>query len=132
MLKSTVEFSVTCKGETTGKDYQGLFTAKTALSFRESLRQDETYRVILGVRPSEASDYAASIATAISYLSVRITQSPTWWKEAGNGLDLTGDENVLVAVNKACVEAIDEAYKAFRTEGAVALGELKKSEPSAA
>jgi hypothetical protein len=119
MLKSSVEFSVTVKGDTSGKEYAGLFTAKTALSFRESLRQDETYRVILGVRPSEAS-----------YLSIRLTQSPTWWKETNGFLDATGDENVLVTVHKACVDAIDAAYTAFRAEGAVALAELKKSEPA--
>ena len=129
MLKSTVEFSVTVKGETSGKEYAGLFTAKTALSFRESLRQDETYRVILGVRPSEAGEYAATVAGAISYLAVRLTQSPTWWKETDGGLDLRGDDSVLVATHKACVDAIDEAYKAFRAEGAVALGELRKNEP---
>jgi hypothetical protein len=130
MLKSSVEFSVTVKGDTSGKEYAGLFTAKTALSFRESLRQDETYRVILGVRPSEAGEYAATVAGAISYLSIRLTQSPTWWKETNGFLDATGDENVLVTVHKACVDAIDAAYTAFRAEGAVALAELKKSEPA--
>ena len=131
MLKQSVDFSVTCKGETSGKEFSGLFTAKTALSFKESLRQDEIFRITVGVRPQDASEYAQSVAQALSYLAVRIIESPSWWKECQGGLELRGDENVLVEVNRACVSAIDEAYVAFRREGDQAKTELKKNEPAA-
>ena len=131
MLKPSVDFSVVCKGETSGKEYDGLFTAKTSLSFRERLREDEIYRVTLGVNPNEASPFAQSVAQALSYLAVRVTgEIPAFWKECNGGVDLKED-NVLIAVHKACVDAIDAEYKRFREEGATAKEELKKNEPVA-
>jgi hypothetical protein len=131
MLKPSVDFSVSCKGDTTGKEYQGLFTVRTALSFRERLREDEIYRTTLGVNPNDASPFSQSVASALSYLAVRITgEVPAFWKECNGGVDLKDDE-VLVAVHKAAVEAIDAEYKRFRGEGAEAIKELKKTEPAA-
>jgi hypothetical protein len=129
MLKPTVDFSVQVKGELTAREYTGLFQAKTVLSFRESLRQDEIYRTTLGIRPNDAGDYAQSVATALSYLAVRLTgEIPEFWVKCNGGLDLK-DDNVLVAVNKAAVDAIDAEYKRFREEGALAAAELKKDLP---
>jgi hypothetical protein len=132
MLKPSVDFSVSVKGEISGRDYTGLFTARTALSFKARLREDEIYRITLGANPGDASPFAQSVAQAFSYLAVRITESPTFWKESQGGLELVGDDNVLVEVNKACVTAIDEAYKAFREEGQSAKVELQKNEPQSA
>ena len=131
MLKPSVDFSVSVKGETTGKEYLGLFMVKTALSFRERLREDEIYRSTLGANPNDASPFAQSVASALSYLAVRITgEVPQFWKDCSGGVDLKDDE-VLVTTHKAAVEAIDAEYKRFRGEGAVAIEELKKTEPAA-
>jgi len=132
MLKPTVDFSVQIKGETSSKDYEGLFTAKTSLSFRDRLREDEIYRTTLGLNPNDAGPFAQSVAQALSYLAVRITgEIPQFWKDCNGGVDLK-DDNVLVDVHKACVDAIDTEYKRFRAEGQVAKEDLKKQEPQPA
>lgn len=132
MLKPSVDFSVVCKGEVSGKEYDGLFTAKTSLSFRERLREDEIYRVTLGANPNDASPFAQSVAQALSYLAVRVMgEMPTFWRDCNGGVDLK-DDNVLVAVHKACVDAIDAEYKRFREEGQAAKEELKKDQPALA
>jgi hypothetical protein len=132
MLKPSVDFSVSVKGEVSGKDYTGLFTARTALSFKARLKEDEVYRITLGANPADASPFAQSVAQAFAYLAVRITESPSFWKESQGGLELGGDDNVLVEVHKACVDEIEKAYKAFREEGQVAKVELQKNEPQPA
>lgn len=124
-MKDTVQFTVTVKGETTGRSFEGLFEAKVKLSHREVIKEDEIRRNVLGVNPNEAGPYAASIAGAVAYLTVRLTRSPDWFKQSNNGLDLE-DENVLVAVNNSAVAAIAVERDAHIKEAELAQKELKQ------
>lgn len=102
-----VLFAVDLKGDLTGKSYIGNFVVKTMTSFRDSLREDEIRRSVLGVNPQNAGPYAASVAAAIAYLDIRVIDCPEWWTQSGRGLDLK-DDNILVEVNDKAVKAIDE------------------------
>ena len=109
-MQDTVTFPVDVKGIDTEREYKGVFTAKVKLSMRESLREDENRRDLLGKRPESASQWANEVAAALAYLSVRITNSPEFWKDCNNGIDLE-DSNVLVTVNNACMEEISKLYE---------------------
>jgi hypothetical protein len=121
-MKDSVTVNVKVTGETTDEVFEGVFIAKVKLSHRDVLKQDEIYRVALGVKPNDASDYASAIANNIAYLSIRLTKAPPWFTESGNGIDLK-DENVLVQVTKAVAEAIG----AELTEHAKAAEEKQKA-----
>jgi hypothetical protein len=120
-----VVFGIDVKGESTDRRYEGVFEAKTKLSHRESLKEDEVRRAILGVNSTEASEYAKSVAAAIAYLSIRVQKAPNWFKDSNNGLDLE-DGNVLIEVNNACVKAIDEARASFLEAAEKAKKDLEK------
>lgn len=116
-LNSLVNFSVDIKGNVTGRQYSGLFTAKTKLTQREILKQDEIRRTILGTNPDGAPDYIQRIAQAVSYLSVTIQHATaqSWWKESDSGLELE-DQNVLAEVNNKCLVAVEAEYARLAKE----------------
>lgn len=124
-MQDTVKFPVDTKGQESGQEYKGLFTAKTKLSMREMLREDEIRRGLLGDNPNGASDIAKVMAAALAYLAVRIVDAPQWWKDANGGQDLQ-DENVLVAVHNGCADAIGKLYDAQVEEAEKAREDLKK------
>jgi hypothetical protein len=123
-MKNTVDFTVDVKGEVSGNSFVGGFTAKTKLSFRESLAQDEDYRRILGVNSQEASPNSKSIAGAISYLARHIIKCPDWWTSLEGGLKCE-DMNLLAEINNNCQEAIEAEYKALAGEAQKAEDILK-------
>ena len=114
-IKNLVEFTIDVKGELTDHQYTGSFTAKTKLSMREALAQDEIYRRILGVNSQEASNASKSVAGAISYLKTHLVKCPDWW-DALEGGDKCEDLNLLVEINNKCQDAVDGAYKALAEE----------------
>ena len=126
-IKNIVEFDVSAKGELTGKDYVGSFSAKTKLSTREQIKQDEIYRNILGVNSQEASLTSKTMAAAVSYLSVHLMTKPSWWKEIGEGLDLE-DMNVLAIVNNTCQQKIEAEYQSLADEAKKAEADLKATQ----
>lgn len=123
MLREKVQFQIDIEGES--KRYQGLFEMKLKLSWRELAREDEVRRAILGVNSSEASPEMDGVARAAAYLSVRLTDTPTWWKEGGNGLELN-DLNVLPAVHEAAVKAANDEHARVKAEADKAKGSLSK------
>jgi hypothetical protein len=124
MIKNTVEFVIDCRGELTGNQYTGPFTAKTKLSLRESLKQDEMYRGILGANSQDASLASKQIASAISYLSTHLMTWPEWWTKLNRGLDCE-DVNLLAEVNNMCQEKIQVEYDALAKEAKTAEDLLK-------
>lgn len=124
-MKDKVSFSVKLVGETSNKEFEGTFEVKTKLTHKDVLKEDEIRRTVLGVNPSDAGAYAASIATAIAYLSVRVVRSPDWFRFSNNGLDLE-DENLLVEVNNRCIEAIDAERKTLVKEAEEAQKQIRE------
>lgn len=123
-LKNTVDFTVDVKGDLTDKQYTGTFEAKTKLSVRETLKQDEIYRSIVGANSAEASVEAKSMGTAIAYLITHVIKSPDWWRELDNGMKVD-EMNLLAEVFQKCQSAIDAEYKKLQEEANVAEVALK-------
>lgn len=125
MVQSKVSFPIDVIGQSSKQPFKGVFSVKTKVSFRDSLREDEVRRNILGTNPQGANQYVSDIATILAYLSVRIQESPAWWKDSNNGVDLE-DDNVLMAINDGAVDAIDKEFKKLSDKGNEAKEELKK------
>ena len=124
-LKSQVDFAIDIMGEITGNKYSGTFTVKTSLSMRETLKQDEIYRSIIGPDPSNAASNSRNIAAAISYLATHVIVSPDWWKKLQGGLECD-DVNLIAEVNNKAQEVIDAEYKKLADEAKKAEDILKK------
>lgn len=90
-------FELRLEGETTGNLWYGPFKAKQRLSLRDQLNRDKIRRELLGAQGGTPDDRALSIAIIVSELAVRITDSPDWWKQTSNGLDMD-DGNVVSKV----------------------------------
>lgn len=111
-MKDKLDIYVDVTGNETGQRFEGKFVVKTKISNREALKEDEVRRNILGQNPQHAGEYAWGIASMIAWLAVRLTDSPTWWKEAGGGVDLL-DDNVLTTVHDKAVKAVTDEKAAF-------------------
>jgi len=121
----TVQFVVNVTGSITQEKFEGLFEAKIFPSHRDTLREDEVRRSVLGMKSSEASEHAQSIATGIAFLTTRITKSPNWFSSSNNGIDLE-DDNVLIEVHNACFGAITEEVTSLHKKAEEAKEKLKK------
>ena len=126
-VRPTVDFTISLVGENTGKEFIGTFTAKTKLSIKETLKENEIFRQIVGVNSKDADDLAKTLGMATSYLMVRIVRSPDWWASLNYGLDVE-DMNLLSEVNNQCRKAIDDEYKALSNAATDAEKALKALE----
>jgi hypothetical protein len=124
-MKKNVTFTVDIKGKETEETFKGEFEARTKLSLKDTLRQDEIRRTILGTNGAEASAEAYNIAFMAAYCAVRITKAPDWWTASDNGTNLE-DLNVLDVVSTKCADAINEALGKVVKEAESAQKELKK------
>ena len=110
-MTGEVKFTVNIKGDYTQEQWSGSFTIKTRLSYRDTLRQDQVRRELLGPDPSNnASEDAKGIAQVFSFLSVYVTHAPRWWTENENGLSLE-DNNLAPEVYRLAMEKLAEAIK---------------------
>lgn len=101
-------FQMKVKGDFTGEEWAGTFKMKLRLSYRETLRQDQLRRELLGPDPANnASEDARGIAQVFSFLAVYITEGPRWWGETNGGLDME-DNNVAPAVYEKAVARLAE------------------------
>jgi hypothetical protein len=107
-------FTVSVVGETSGETFRGEFRAVKFLTHRQQLILDQRRRELLGANPDSATVRAKNQAEVFAQLFVRLTETPKWWLESGNGMDLV-DDNVMVAVFENCMSveknAIDELKK---------------------
>jgi len=124
-----VEFSVSVTGEVTGETFKGVFKAVPRLSHRDNLRRDQLRRDLLGGRPEDASPDAMNVSLVFSKIWVHLTESPSWWRDSGNGVNLL-DEAPVAAVfdNVARIEreAIEAVKKQAEKQAEAAAEELKK------
>lgn len=126
----TVEFTISVIGETTGETLRGKFRAKKRLTHLDRLQRDQIRRDLLGATsPGTASAEAQSLALGLADLRVRLTETPTWWKDSNDGLDLA-DENALVAVYEGAQKVEQEARLAVQKAAEAAAEALKKEKES--
>lgn len=120
-----VEFSISVVGEVSGETQKGVFKAKPRLSHRDTLLQDQMRRDLLGPKPESAGQAAMANSLVFSKIWTHIVESPSWWKEAGNGVDLL-DETPVVAVYDNIVRIEKEAIDAVKKSAEKVAENLKK------
>ncbi len=128
MIQNTVSFVIDIVGQTTERRYEGVFEVKTRLTTREKLREDELRRTILGGNPQYADPDTADTARALAYLNVRLVKSPSFWSELNSGLE-SEDDNLLVAVNNAAVEAVTAELEKAKKKAEDAKTSLRAKAP---
>ncbi len=106
---SPVSFMVDVEGDVTGHRYDGTFKIKPILTHAEQLMRDIIMRDLLGPNPKDGSIRAVSQAGIIAEIRVRCVETPSWWKDARDGLSLY-DENVIATIYDKCLE-IDAKWK---------------------
>jgi hypothetical protein len=88
-------------GELTKRSYAGVFKIKPLLSHRDRLQRDEFKRQLLGSNSeSNVSQEALKSALIFSKIWVHTIESPSWWKDSNNGLDLIDEEPVVALLDK--------------------------------
>ncbi len=107
---SPVSFAVEIEGDVTGHRYEGMFKTKPILTHSEQLARDIIMRDLLGPNPKDGSIRAVSQAGIIAEIRIRCVETPSWWKDNGNGLGLY-DENVIATVYDK-IQEIDTKWKA--------------------
>ena len=125
-LANTVTAEINEKGNVTGKEFSGIFIAKTKLSIAGTLEEDRIRRTVLGENSQDAGGIAQGIAAAYAYLRVRLVNFPDWWKDSDLGLSLE-DLNILAAVNNSVQELIGKEYEKLN-KAAIAAQETLKAE----
>ena len=120
-----VPFKVHVVGTLTNKTWAGDFRAKHLLTFRDKMNADRLRRELIGDAQGGIDVEAAAAAMVISQLSVRLTETPEWWKEAKGGLDLE-DPNVLEVVYKTTMKVEDDYLQKVEAEGQAAQNALRE------
>lgn len=110
------EFVVTIP-QAEGPELRGRFRIKTKLSMAEVLGQDAMRRQLLGPAPDGAAAEAAVLAHAIAKIRTYVLETPSWWKENGEGLGFEDINAPVIVLNE-----LEKALAANRAEAA------KKSE----
>jgi hypothetical protein len=124
--REPVEFTINVRGEVTGEQFIGKFRTKPRLSHRDILRRDQIFRELLGGPGVEKAAVAAfNTADVFSQLWTRLTQTPDWWKQAGQGLDLD-DLDPVQAVYNEVMRIERENIEALRKEAEADREELRK------
>jgi hypothetical protein len=127
VVKDAIPFTISVTGDTTGEKWVGSFKAKARLSHRDQLTKDRIRRELLGPDAGNASTRALNQSEIFAQLTVRLSESPSWWRDSGNGLDLA-DDNVVAEVFEACLRIERESLDALTKEGEEAKAELQKNE----
>ena len=124
MANVPVEFKIKVVGEVTGEEYVGTFKAKPRLSHRDTLLQDQMRRDLLGPKGAEAGQAANASALIFSKCWIHLTEAASFWKDAGNGVDLL-DEAPVVAVYDQILKIEAEANEKVKKAAEKAAEDLK-------
>lgn len=118
------DFTLNVVGETSGDVFKGVFEVKPNTSLRDTVREDEVRRGLIGSNPDGVDPLVAGICSTVAYLKIRLVKSPKWWEESGFGFNLE-DENVLVAVFKETEKIVNKVAEEKRAKALAAQKELK-------
>jgi hypothetical protein len=127
MLNEPLSFTIDVTGSITGETYKGAFKARPRLSHRDQLKRDQFRRELLWGDGAGAGGCANNISQIFAKIWVHLAESPSWWKDAANGLDLT-DEEPIVAVYEQILKLESEAIAAIKAKAEEAKKELATKE----
>lgn len=118
-------FSISIVGESSKERITGKFRAKTVLSHRDYIKKDQERRRLIGNFGGDPDDRCRNLSIICSELSVRLTETPGWWKDSDGGLDLV-DDNVLANVFNEAMRIEKEAYEEKQKQADAAKADLKE------
>jgi hypothetical protein len=125
---NTATFTITETGEVTGRVLTGKFTVKTRLSFKEQLARDQHRRELLGPQKGDPLDEnflrAVNTATVFAELHTRLTDAPSWWTSADNGLELE-DDSIVGAVYRETMKSVNDSNLTLKKEADKATTDMK-------
>lgn len=130
-MVDTESFSIHVVGNETGKTWAGEFKTRKYLSHRLKLQRDAIIRQLLGETNPQLSlqiERAAKLADC----QVSLVESPEFWKESANGLDLI-DDNLLDTIQSHVARIQRETVAAVQKKAQEATELLKeelKKEPT--
>lgn len=127
-METTSTFNINLIGDNTGKSYNGEFTVRTILSFRQRAAADEIRRSIIGGNPEFADQNVLAGALACGQLAVRIVKAPEWWASEGLGGQDLKDDNVLIELFKLTMNAERNRMEKITEQGEEAKKKLKSKE----
>jgi hypothetical protein len=116
IMVNVFDFSIDVFGDSTGERWLGDFKGKLRLSHRDQMAKDVTKRVLLGDNAQFASQDTIVRVEMFAHLGVSLTQTPSWWKEKGNGLDLF-DDNVVIEVYEKLVAEQTKVISDIKKKG---------------
>lgn len=126
MNNEPFSFEINEIGIFTKELWVGKFKAKVRLSFRDQLRRDQIKCELLGSSNKDLiSPDALNQAIVFSDLSVRLIETPAWWKEKGNGLELE-DPNIINKVYDLAIKPEQEQNKTIVESAEKVKEEMKK------
>lgn len=126
MARRDEEFTVSIPVEGEDQPLRGKFRIKLKLSMAEMLSMDALRRQLLGPSPDGASTEAAVLAHAVSKIRTFALETPSWWKDAQDGLgfdDINVPLLILSELNK-----IEKTYLDGLTKKAEAAASELKAE----
>ncbi len=100
VLNDPKSFSVDVEGKFTKQKYMGVFKVRPLLSHRDKLRREEIRRQLIGTFGENVSEDAYRIASVFSKIWAHLVEAPSWWKDAGNGIELLDEEPVEAVISK--------------------------------
>ena len=101
--KNEKSFHFKHAGELTGRIYEGEFLVKCVLNLADK-RTLEVEKSALSLDLTNPSGNLAAISDVVANLRVRVIDSPDWFKQAVNSLDILDDE-LFFEVYGECLEA---------------------------
>jgi hypothetical protein len=104
--KNEATFEVDVLGDTTLKQYQGVFTVRCVLSMGQKHAMALEKNRLLG-NYANPTDDLLGISIIFANLRHKVVDGPEWWKQSVGGATIK-DENVLWAVYDQIVKAEDE------------------------
>lgn len=109
-----------------GTYWRGEFMFKPEMTRREAFQADARRRYIIGGTPTGTEPPSALQAEAymLGILSVRITDCPTWWIDADNGLDLP-DPAIVMAVYDLLIQMDEEIAQQLNEKAEEATNKVK-------
>lgn len=97
MARNEAEFTVSIPQQAGEEPLRGKFRVKVKLSYRDILNMDAMRRQLLGPGGGEADGFAALIASNVAKIRIHSLETPSWWREAEEGLGFD-DIGVIVAI----------------------------------
>ena len=113
---SEATFDIHSQGNKTNETYMGSFRVKCLLSPIEQIEADRLYREILGMNSHLATEHVRSLAFALSQLDQRIIEAPPFWENDRLGGGHIKDDNVVLEVLDAAIEAQEKYVEGKKKE----------------